>query len=215
MCLEPKNMIMRHFFLLMIAGVLLTSCGEAENQTEWISLFDGESLDGWRDNAENPGTFRVVDGMIVVDGDRSHLFYDGPVSNHDFTNFEFKADIMTRPGSNSGIFFHTAYQEEGWPSQGYEAQVNNSAEYEPRKTASVYSFDDNMETTFPDDEWFTMTIRVEGKQVQISVNDSLITDYIEPEDMEGSRKLSSGTFALQGHDPNSIIYYKNIRVREL
>jgi len=29
------------------------------------------------------------------------------------------------------------------------------------------------------------------------------------------RRLSSGTFALQGHDPESTVYFRNIRVKPL
>src|SRR5580698_2415694 len=55
----------------------------------WYSLFDGKSLDGWKIN-ENPDTFSVRDGEIVVNGPRAHLFYEGAVKDHEFKNFEFK-----------------------------------------------------------------------------------------------------------------------------
>ena len=81
----------------------------------WISLFDGKSLDGWR-ASEHKDSCRVEEGVIVVGGGgRSHLFYDGPVENHDFKNFELKAEVMTQPGSNSGVYFHTEYQEKTGP----------------------------------------------------------------------------------------------------
>ncbi len=212
---------MNKLTILLGLAFLISACGESEPQSktqdreEWVSLFNGEDLEGWKVTKENPGTFKVEDGMIVVDGDRAHLFYDGSVSDHNFTDFELKLDIMTTPNSNSGVYFHTEYQAEGWPVKGYESQVNNSYDSDPRRTASLYSFDDNTEFTVPDEEWFTMTIRVEGNHIQISVNDSLITDFTEPEGLERPQKLSSGTFALQGHDPESLVYYKNIRVREL
>ena len=68
------------------------------NDSDWISLFDGKSLDNWKVGA-NASTFRVEDGMIVVNGETAHLFYEGDVMNHDFKNFEFKADVMTFPGA--------------------------------------------------------------------------------------------------------------------
>src|SRR5882762_9959375 len=107
---------------------------------EWISLFDGKSLKDWKVN-ENPATFTVADGAIVAHGDRSHLFYMGPVMDHNFKNFEFKANVMTTPGSNSGIYIHTAFQPEGFPSKGYEIQVNNS-HTDWRRTGSVYGIQD-------------------------------------------------------------------------
>lgn len=206
---------MKKLILLFTLFIATTTVFAQSSDDDWISLFDGQTFDNW-EAAENPETFSIEDGMIVVDGPRAHLFYDGPVENHDFDDFIFKADIMTMENANSGIFFHTQYQEEGWPAHGYEAQINNSYDPDPRRTASLYNVDDNREITFPDEEWFTMTIRVEGNHITISVNDEVITDYTEPEDVDrGTNVLSSGTFALQGHDPDSKVYFKNIRVKPL
>lgn len=207
---------MKKITLLLLPLLLISSITFAQSSNEeWISLFDGESFDGWK-ASENPETFSIEDGKIVVHGPRAHLFYMGPVQNHNFDDFVFKADIMTMENANSGIFFHTQYQEEGWPAHGYEAQVNNSYDRDPRRTASLYNVDDNTEITFPDDEWFTMTIRVEDRHITIMVNDEVITDYTEPEDVDrGTNILSSGTFALQGHDPESKVFFKNIRVKPL
>ncbi len=99
-------------------------CGRAGDDG-WISLFNGKNLDGWK-ASENQGTFTVKDGELVVHGDRSHLFYVGPVNNATFKNFEFKAQVKTTQGSNSGIYFHTAYQENDWPGKGFECQVNTT-----------------------------------------------------------------------------------------
>ena len=207
--------------LLVITSfvVITTACNKktaqeplTKSEPQWESLFDGESFDGWKKN-EHPETFTIEDGMIKVNGERSHLFYDGP--DHDFKDFEFKAKVMTKAHSNSGIFIHTEYQEKGWPSHGYEAQVNNSYDVDPRRTASLYGVDDNTETTFPDDEWMDYYIKVDGKHIVISINDQVITDYTEPDSVEGTRKLSSGTFALQGHDPGSTVFYKDIYVKKL
>lgn len=201
---------------LCIAG--LSDLQYEQSNEDWVLLFDGETLDGWKAN-ENAETFSVKDGKIVADGPRSHLFYTGDVENHNFTDFEFKADIMTTPGSNSGIYFHTEYQETGWPAKGYEAQINNTGT-DPRRTASLYAVKDVAEAPAEDGEWFTMHIKVQGKKIVISVDGETMVEYTEPanvertEDMAG-RVLSSGTFALQGHDPESVVYYKNLMVKPL
>lgn len=205
---------------LLPAATLLILClagfGSAAEKAEegFISLFDGKTLDGWK-IAENQDSFKVEDGMIVVNGPRAHLFYAGPVENHDFKNFVFKADVMTFPKANSGIYFHTRFQGEGWPSHGYEAQVNNS-HGDPKRTASLYNIRNVMEAPAKDNEWFTEEIIVRGKQITIKVNGKTLVDYTEsPDDIKGDRKLSSGTFALQAHDPGSKVLYKNIRVKPL
>jgi hypothetical protein len=181
-------------------------------------LFDGKSLDGWR-ASENPSTFKIENGLIVAHGPRAHLFYEGPVMNHNFKNFELKVKVMTTPGSNSGIFFHTAYQEKGWPDKGYEVQVNNT-QSDWRRTGSLYAVDDVKEVYVKDNEWYTQTIRVEGKRVTVKINDRTVVDYTEPEGVEKEegrslKRLGSGTFALQGHDPDSRVYYKEVLVRPL
>lgn len=198
-------------------------CAAAENRLEaeqqWIALFDGKSLDGWRTN-ENQESCKVEDGVIVVGGGpRSHLFYNGPVKNHDFKDFEFKCEVMTKPGANSGIYFHTEYQPAGWPEKGYEAQVNNS-QSDWRRTGSLYGIKDVRESPAQDNEWFEYHIIVKDKTIKLIVDGETIVEYTEPEnpphlEENPRRQLSSGTFALQAHDPGSIVHYRNIRVKPL
>ena len=211
---------MRRYIVLPLLALLTMSCflRKSKVQDEWISLFDGKTLNHWR-ASENPSTFSVENGNIVVHGPRAHLFYEGPVQEHQFKNFELKLRVMTTPGSNSGIFIHTAYQESGWPAKGYEVQVNNS-HTDWRRTGSLYGVQDVKEVYVKDNEWFTETIRVEGKRITVKINDRTVVDYTEPEGVEkeeGRREkhLSSGTIALQGHDPQSKVYYKEVLIRPL
>jgi hypothetical protein len=204
--------------ILVTALLALASVAPAAQTDGWISLFDGKTLDGWK-ASENPSTFSVADGAIVVAGPRSHLYYVGSVNNHVFTNFEWKADVMTTPGSNSGMYFHTEFQEGGWPSKGYEVQVNNS-HTDWRRTGGLYAIVDVKEAPAKDDTWFTQDITVIGKHVVIKVDGKVTAEYTEPDNVErpadmAGRKLGSGTFALQGHDPKSKVFYKNIMVKVL
>jgi hypothetical protein len=209
-------------YRLLILSLLFLQCGPSKkSSTEkgWTSLFDGKTMSNWKVSTENPATFRVDSGMIIVNGPRAHLFYNGDVMNHDFKNFELKVTVMTTPGSNSGIFIHTGYQEKGWPSKGYEVQVNQT-HTDWRKTGSLYGVDDVRELHVKDYEWYTEHIIVQDKKVTIKINDKTVVEYTEPdgiENMEGRKEkhLSSGTIALQGHDPKSKVYYKQVLVKPL
>jgi len=194
---------------------------------EWIPLQDGKSLAGWK-AAERPESWGVEDGVFVSHGERAHLFYIGKVGKHDFKNFEFSAEVMTSPGANSGIYVHTKWQGPGWPEAGYEIQVINSnppAEkmngyIEYKMTGSIYAVRNTWVAPAKDNEWFNYRIRVVGKTIQTFINDRLICEYAEPEnafrppDKKG-RLLGSGTFALQAHDPGSVVKYRNMKVRIL
>ncbi|HKI12132.1 MAG TPA: DUF1080 domain-containing protein [Candidatus Acidoferrum sp.] len=218
-----SNLTRRDLIALLLAAPVAAYAFH-DDSADWISLFDGKSLDGWKPN-EHADTFKVVDGQIVVHGERTHLFYVGPVHNADFKNFELSADVMTRPGANSGIYFHTAYQPSGWPAAGFEVQVANTHEgangyKERKKTGSLYAVRNVYKQLVNDNEWFRMNVLVRGKQVQIRLNDMLVVDYVEPGepfrvDLNFQRVINHGTFALQGHDPGSTTYFKNIRVRPL
>jgi len=187
----------------------------------FYSLFDSKTFDGWKISEEEQGTFKIQDGAIVANGRRSHCFYVGRVVNALFKNFELKVDIMTKPYSNGGIYFHTQYQEVGFPAKGYEVQVNNSDKNDRTRTGGLYNVVNIMDVSpAKDDVWFTEHIIVNGKRIIVKIDGKTVVDYTEPDvpippkGMPG-RVLNMGTFALQGHDPGSTVYFKNIKVKPL
>ena len=175
---------------------------------QWVELLNGRDFSGWK-ATENPSSFQVKDGELRIEGPRGHLFYDGPVGNHNFTNFEVKALIKTQEGANSGLFICTAFQETGWPSQGYEIQVNNS-HTDWRRTASLYGVVDTAEKLVHDEEWFELYVKVEGNHVTTKINGRTVVDYEEPAD---KKRIQPGTIAIQAHDPKSRIAYKSVQVK--
>ena len=197
----------------LIAGLILSASSAvsaADREGDgWISLFNGKDFTGWKISDIKQAKWRVEDGMIVANGPRSHLF-----TVREFKDFEFKAEVYTTPGSNSGIYFHTKYQETGWPEIGHEAQVNVTHR-DPVKTGSVYGIVKLYETPARNCEWWTQHIIVKGRNIVIKINGKTVIDYTEPEGVKGMRKLSKGSMALQAHDPKSVVYYRNLRIKPL
>jgi hypothetical protein len=209
--------------ILSMLAALSVAVTLSAAKSEWISLFNGKDLSGWKSNDETPHVFTVENGVLKVSGGRAHLFYVGPNGDASFTNFELKAKVMTMPGANSGIYFHTHFQPRGWPADGFECQVNTTHS-DRRKTGGLYAVQDVMDNApSKDGEWFEYDIRVEGRHVVLKVNGKVTADWTQPEDWDPTkalkdmpgRKLGHGTFALQGHDPKSTTYYKDIYVRVL
>jgi hypothetical protein len=204
--------------LLAFVFVFLFSISGFAQKGKWIELFNGKNLEGWK-ISENQASFSVVDKTIKVDGPRAHAFYAGPVGIHDFKNFELKVEVKTMPKANSGIFIHTAYQETGWPNKGYEVQVNQS-HGDWRKSGSLYSFNDVREVYVNDEEWYTYHIIVNGDKATVKINDKVVMEYDESEDQNrpanaGEKKFDRGTIALQAHDPESVIYYRSVKIKLL
>ena len=218
----PEFELTRRAFLGTVAAASLVSAADEG----WISLFDGHSMEGWRPS-EHKDSWKVEDGALVADGPRSHLFYNGPVRGADFKNFELEVDCMARPLCNSGVYFHTRYQESNFPAKGFEVQIANSyvgegTYRERKKTGSLYGIRNVYKQFIGDDTWFKLRVLVRGKSVQIRINDMLVVDYVEPtpavipdSNMEPERFLDHGTFALQCHNNGSVARFRSVRVRPL
>lgn len=199
-----KKSLITSLLVVLVQSVACYS-DDAED-SGWIRLFNGRDLAGWR--ASENGDFRVEDGAIVVRGKRAHLF-----TEKQFENFDFKCEVMTSPGSNSGIYLHTEY-EETWPSKGYEVQVN-CTHGDPVKNGSLWGVVKAYEPNASDDEWFTMQITVQGKNIVTRVNGKIVVDYTELAGVTASRRIDKGSIAFQAHDPKSVVRYRNVKVREL
>jgi hypothetical protein len=222
--------------LLLFAATVSFS---AAADPHFVSIFNGRDLSGWKLNDETTGSFAVVDGELKVSNGRAHLFYVGESGAADFRNFELKAKVKTEPGANSGLYFHTRFEPAGWPSQGFECQVN-STHKDPKKTGSLYGVvnilalakgqaipDGSLENVMVDQspstdgEWFDYYIKVDGNRITLKVNGKTTVDWTQPDDFDPAmalknmpgRKLGSGTLAIQGHDPKSVSYYKDIQLK--
>jgi hypothetical protein len=211
--------------LMLVAGLQTA----APPEPGFTCLFNGKDFTGWKISGP-PDSFTIKDGAIVAKGPASHAYYDGAFLNHAFRNFELKVDVMTRAGSNGGIYVLTELQEPAdgnlrasgrFPSKGFEIQVNNSHTDRVR-TGSLYHVSDVVDDSpAKDDEWFTEHILVKGDTITISVNGKQVVQWTQKADWDGGREgpgrriTGPGTIALQAHDPNSTVYYKNIRMKPL
>ena len=206
---------MRTLTLFALASALALAADKPEKGFK--ALFNGKDLTNWTKAKENEDSFSFQDGAIVAKGPRCHIYYTGKKA--DFKNFELKVDVMTQPKSNGGIYIHTAYQEKNWPDKGFEIQVNNS-HTDWRRTGGLYAVADNKEQVAQDGKWFTEHIVVKDKKITIFVDGKKTSEWDQPNDWKGAnnmpgRAISSGTIALQAHDANSVIAYKNIRIKRL
>jgi hypothetical protein len=199
----------------MAIPVVLDAEEPAPDKDGWYDLFDGKTLNGWK-AAEEPKAFKVENGLIVAGGTKlTHLYYEGPVLKAQFKNFELKAEVKTSPKGNSGIIFHTEYQDKGYPEKGFEFQINNSGTDKKFRTGSIYPAKAMDRVVVKDDEWFVCYLRVKGDKVLLKVNDEVTMDTTLPLDAKTGRTLGKGTFALQGHDPTSFVYFRSVRVKPL
>jgi hypothetical protein len=242
--LKTTSLLAAAALLLPFAAAFAANAPETEEG--FVGLFGGKTLEGWK-IGKNANAFSVHDGVIVMDypaGDQgpAHLFYDGPVGNHRFKNFILKVDVMTSPYANSGIYFHTEYQESEWPRKGLECQVDNSHS-DWRRTGSLYGIkhitwgpekppvntkEDIIrydKAPVIDNVWYTQEVIYQDGSITVKLDGKAVIEYQMPEAgvehklRGGNTWLPRGTFCLQGHPPmdgkGSKACFKNIRVKIL
>ena len=212
---------------------------EGERGLGWIPLWD-DTLNGWIesggvvdwtasawygrqdremvwptvDNTSAGESFRLDGDTLIVEGGQRNLFYDGWIAGGYFKNFEFKVDVYTHPGSASGVYFHTHYEEEGPPAFGYEAQINASRAGES-KTGSLVGASEVQTAPHGDNEWFSYYIKVDGKKVTVEVNGETVNEFTEPADVDGPASLHRGTIGLESVGSDSRVDFRNPMIRLL
>ncbi|MBT8044157.1 MAG: DUF1080 domain-containing protein [Verrucomicrobiae bacterium] len=211
---------MKSLLLLLTLGWMLGSASlhandnvltDTEQKDGWINLFNGKDFTGWQIDKWNPKSISIENGAITCQGKPSMLYHTGKAKNA--KNFHFIADVMTKQGANGGIFFHTKYQDKGWPV-GHEAQINQTHS-DPIKTGSIYIVKNHHKAPASDNQWFRYEIIVKGNTVETKVDGKTVVTYTEQADLKNRRKLSQGTFGIQAHDPGSVVLVKNIKVKLL
>jgi len=205
-------MMLCRFSLAALALVMLVATGTARaDEGEWVSLFDGKSLDGWQKVGPEKSVWEVKDGAIQGSGAASML----TSTKGGFKNFRYRAEIKINDGGNSGLYFRTTAKPSF--SDGYEAQID-STHRDPIRTGSLYGMCHVYKRLVEPDQWFTYEIQVKdgvwrGRKmvaIKITVNGDELYEY-----MDFENTFKEGHFAFQQHDPGSKVSIRKIEVMEL
>ncbi|MFD7880397.1 ThuA domain-containing protein, partial [Streptomyces sp. NPDC059766] len=122
-------------------------------------LFDGSSLDGWRQ--AGPGGFtRSDDGTLTSDGGLGLLWY----TPRSFGSYSLKLDWKAAGDDNSGVFVGFPPSDDPWSAvdNGYEIQID-ATDVPEKTTGSVYGFRSadvkkRDRALTPPGEWTTMSL---------------------------------------------------------
>jgi hypothetical protein len=207
------NRLIRNVAWLAL-GLVLPGIAPAQEST-WVPLFDGKSLEGWTvlelGKQKGQSHWEVKNGMIEGSGLQSMLFSP----RGDYKNFRYRAELKINDGGNSGMYIRTP--KEATFTKGYEIQVN-STHKDPIKTGSVYTFVHVFKQLVPPDTFFTQEIEAVDKMyrgkmvthIKVSVNGELLYEFLDHD-----RSWTEGHFAFQQHDPGSKVTIRKVEVKEL
>jgi len=211
--------MMRHLLslgaLLICVWLALAADDKKDDEKGFVQLFNGKDLTGWETHPEDKAKWEVKDGMIVGTGPVGHLFS----KRDDYENFIYRVEAMINDKGNSGQYFRAKF-EPGFPP-GYEAQIN-STHGDPIRTGSLYpdgrqkfSKEEQAKMVVKEqlhkpDEWFTQEVIADGNHIIIKVNGKTTVDFVD-----AKNRFKRGRFAIQQHDPGTVIKVRKIEVKEL
>jgi len=126
------------------------------------------------------------------------------------------------PGAESAICLHTAGGPS--PAPGFQVLLSNDSSnwgfIQRRKTGSLMGVRHVWKNFAHNNEWFTLSILVRQKQIQIRINKMLVVDYIEPDEPFSANpdfdcRISHGTFAIEARNAQAATSFQMLRFRPL
>lgn len=181
---------------------MLVSFTYEDSNDEFVSLFDGETLNGW--HLMNDAQFTVEEGVIKLNGGRGWLRSEKEYSDFILTlQFRFK-----KPSQNGGVFLRAGLEGNNWPERNYELQMENSSKMASIK-GSIHDLNAGLTQMLnnPDGGWNEYYIRLVGDFIEVRLNGELVTISNNMEDLE------KGYIGIQGE--NGIHEYRNIMIKDL
>ena len=187
---------------------------------DWVELFNGQNLEGWQAIDGPMSSWHVEDGILFCSGGGGGWLS----TTKQYGDFEIELEFRVPDGGNSGVFLRAPH--EGNPAfAGMEVQVldDRAPEYEKLQPyqycGSLYGIAaPKMRVSKPAGQWQTIRIKCAGRQVQVTLNGTQISDTnLDKQQAHAAEhpgiNRKQGYVGLQNHGTR--LDYRNIRLREL
>ncbi|MEM7367246.1 MAG: DUF1080 domain-containing protein [Bacteroidota bacterium] len=188
-----------------------TNSSQSSEPKDWISIFDGKSLEGWQIH----GTEKwYVDAGELICESGPDSAYGYLATKKIYKDFDLEVSFKQEADGNSGVFFRSSI--EGTKITGWQAEVappghDTGGIYESYGRGWLKQIPDEKETVLKMGEWNTLRIKVLGDHVQTWLNDIPRVDF-----QDEKIGQATGSIALQIHDGGGIkVRWKKLRVKEL
>ena len=185
----------------------------------FVQLFNGKDLNGWKTHPDQPGLWRVEEGILVGRYDRNGYLF---TARDDYENFHLRADVKIGGNSNGGLLFRCESgfsidlgEAGGLYPLGYEVDIVQTRDQKARtgslwrcgKPAKLFK-----SSPVRPDTWFTLDVVAQGNHVLIKIDGKEIGSYLDPL----KSPLPKGHIGLQVAWPEtSVIQFRKIEIKEL
>jgi hypothetical protein len=194
-------MKLKHIIPALAIFILPHSYGLAQNNI--VTLFDGTNLKNWK-STDHKVPFKIEESSLVSYGNAGSIFYTS--KDDQFKDFELSCQIKTELNASADLLFHTAATNGRDLPKGYAIRIKNTYDginsgENMKLTGSIDRIRNIFYPMVDDNQWFTLKVAVQNKQIKVYLNNILVNDYKEPdapwrpEDLR-TRILSQGTIGI-------------------
>lgn len=217
----------KYYYLsfITLAGVFIAlSAFQTKQQSSWVSLFDGKTLNGWK-QATGTAKFSVENGQIVgttvVNSPNSFL-----VTNKEYGDFVLELDAkVPDTTSNSGVQTRSHFDPQG--NKGTGKVYGRQVEIDPssrRWTGGIYDegrrdwlypmeLHAKAKPAFKVGEWNHFKIECIGNTIKTWVNGVPMAYMVDTVDSKGFIGLQVHSIGNNAAEAGKKIYFKNIRIK--
>jgi hypothetical protein len=216
---------------LFISGIILA---DPHAPGDWVSLFDGKTLNGWRIFKNMPNnSWEVKDGTLHCKAaeDRAENKRSDLITLGEYGDFELELEWKISPKGNSGILYRATEGFDQPYLSGPEYQVIDDIGYPEKiedwqRTGANYAMNAPQGAhPHPAGEWNSTRIVVRGNHVEHWLNGVKVVEYEFGSDDWKKRKAEGKWHdaagygvATKGHidlqDHGNEAWYRNIRIKE-
>ncbi len=197
-----------------------TAAGSAE--TGYVSVFNGENLDGWQLRRAQRKGYVVDKGLLVCPADSGgYLFTD-----RQYGDFVLRFEFRMTEGANSGVAIRTPLLDKKPAYEGIEIQILDNPRFAEKLRPTQYhgSVYDVVPAKLgalkPIGQWNEQEILCQGRRIAITVNGKSLVD-VDLDSIEDPVVLkkhpglqrNSGHIGLLGH--GSRVEFRNLRIKDL
>lgn len=183
----------------------------ANDQEGWVSIFNGENLDGWINHGHEK--WYVDNGEIICESGAKEEY--GYLSTEKFyDDYELTLEFKQEANGNSGVFFRSTLEGvkiSGWQVEVAPPQHHTGGIYESYGRGWLVQPEPHKDTKLKMGDWNLMRIIVANDKVTTWLNGQEMVSIKDTKIGQGK-----GAIALQIHDGGGIkVRWRNLKVREI
>jgi hypothetical protein len=180
--------------LLGFAAATFIAPKAVSQESGWITLFDGKSMDGWSPVGES--NWHIEDGVLIADklGSKELAYL---VNSNSYKNFIVRVEFWSSDDANSGIYFRCLDPKKPTDRTCYEANIFDQRPDPSYGTGAITRYVEVNPMPKAGGKWNTIEITAKGRDITVVLNGQTTATLRNGMFDEGPIALQHGAGAIK------------------